>query len=145
MGQRYSELVRARELGIAFVGPDNRVIEPGQYTRSFSPSVTSCKVITDRNKSKPGPKANNYSRNGFPCTKCSRTYTRLYVTVNHLIQGLLHACTYSLSLFLKADRYLIFYTSKHLLFFCSSSWSLSGCSSGRTGENQEVSQRKKIS
>ena len=101
MGQRYSELVRARELGIAFVGPDNRVIEPGQYTRSFSPSVTSCKVITDRNKSKPGPKANNYSRNGFPCTKCSRTYTRLYVTINHLIQGLLHI---PYSLFLKVPR-----------------------------------------
>ena len=39
MGQRYVELVKARNLASGFVGPDNKIIEPGKNLRPLSRSA----------------------------------------------------------------------------------------------------------
>merc|ERR1712062_483805 len=80
MGQRYAELVKARQLASVFVGPDNKIIDPGRSTRSFSPasSVESGRIPF---KSRPA-----YPNAKFPCTQCDSSYTRLYSVVNHLIK-----------------------------------------------------------
>jgi len=98
MGQRYSELVKARELGSAFIGPDNRIIDPGRSTRSYSPSMLNQFNQNNSVKSKPvrppprppsgrgrppGPKC---KEDEFPCTKCNCSYSRLFRTINHLKQ-----------------------------------------------------------
>jgi len=86
MGQRYSELVKARRLGSAFIGPDNRIVDPGQSTRSFSPSMANFPTEFNEKKSvksKPGPKRIKED-DGYPCTKCNSSYSRLYKTINHL-------------------------------------------------------------
>ena len=89
MGQRYSELVKARRLGSAFIGPDNRIVDPGQSTRSFSPSMANFPTEFNEKKSvksKPGPKRSKED-DGYPCTKCNCSYSRLYKTINHLKKG----------------------------------------------------------
>ena len=89
MGQRYSELVKARRLGSAFIGPDNRIVDPGQSTRSFSPSMANFPTEFNEKKSvksKPGPKRSKED-DGYPCTKCNISYSRLYKTINHLKKG----------------------------------------------------------
>ena len=80
MGQRYAELVKARQLASVFVGPDNKIIDPGRSKRSFSPasSVESGRITF---KSRPA-----YPNAKFPCTQCDSSYTRLYSVVNHLIK-----------------------------------------------------------
>ena len=79
MGQRYAELVKARQLASVFVGPDNKIIDPGRSKRSFSPASS---VDSGRNfKSRPA-----YPNAKFPCTQCDSSYTRLYSVVNHLIK-----------------------------------------------------------
>jgi len=86
MGQRYSELVKARRLGSAFIGPDNTIVDPGQTTRSFSPSMANFPTEFNEKKSvksKPGPKRIKED-DGYPCTKCNSSYSRLYKTINHL-------------------------------------------------------------
>ena len=89
MGQRYSELVKARRLGSAFIGPDNTIVDPGQTTRSFSPSMANFPTEFNEKKSvksKPGPKRIKED-DGYPCTKCNSSYSRLYKTINHLKKG----------------------------------------------------------
>ena len=89
MGQRYSELVKARRLGSAFIGPDNRIVDPGQTTRSFSPSMANFPTEFNEKKSvksKLGPKRSKED-DGYPCTKCNRSYSRLYQTIIHLKKG----------------------------------------------------------
>jgi len=95
MGQRYSELVKARRLGSAFIGPDNKIVDPGQSTRSFSPSMANFPTEFNEKKSvksKPGPKRSKED-DGYPCTKCNSSYSRLYKTINHLkkVHNLLEA------------------------------------------------------
>merc|ERR1711971_193916 len=88
MGQRYSELVEARRLGSAFIGPDNRIVDPGQTTRSFSPSMTNFPTEFNEKKSvksKPGPKRSKED-DWYPCTKCKSSYSSLYKTIKHLKQ-----------------------------------------------------------
>ena len=80
MGQRYAELVKARQLATAFVGPDNKIIDPGRSKRSFSPASS---VDSGRITFKPRPADPNAK---FPCTQCNSSYTRLYRVVNHLIK-----------------------------------------------------------
>ena len=81
MGSRYADLVKARQLASVFVGPDNKIIEPGSSTscsssnvsrRSYSPSVSSDISYTPVHR--------------FPCTKCPASYTRIYRTVNHMVK-----------------------------------------------------------
>ena len=102
MGQRYSELVKARELGSAFIGPDNKIVDPGQSNRSYSPSMVnqfyqnSVKSKAGRSQTRPpsrppsgrgrpsGPKP---KEDEFPCTKCNSKFSRLFRTINHLKQG----------------------------------------------------------
>ena len=89
MGQRYSELVKARRLGSAFIGPDNRIVDPGQTTRSFSPSMANFPTEFNEKKSvksKPGPKRSKED-DWYPCTKCKSSYSSLYKTIKHLKQG----------------------------------------------------------
>ena len=81
MGQRYAELVKARQLASVFVGPDNKIINPGRAVkRSYSPasSVDSGR-ITFKSRA-PAPNAK------FPCTQCDSTYTRMWTAVSHLIK-----------------------------------------------------------
>jgi len=88
MGQRYSELVKARRLGSAFIGPDNRIVDPGQTTRSFSPSMANFPTEFNEKKSvksKPGPKRSKED-DCYPCTKCKSSYSSLYKTIKHLKQ-----------------------------------------------------------
>ena len=105
MGQRYSELVKARELGSAFIGPDNKIVDPGQSNRSYSPSMVnqfyqnSVKSKAGRSQTRPpsrppsgrgrpsGPKP---KEDEFPCTKCNSKFSRLFRTINHLKQGLFY-------------------------------------------------------
>jgi len=102
MGQRYSELVKARELGSAFIGPDNKLIDPGLNNRSYSPSMLNQWNQFNQNKSvkskpgkppprqpsgrgrPPGPKSKEEE---FPCTKCNLSFPRLFRTINHLKQA----------------------------------------------------------
>jgi len=101
MGQRYSELVKARELGSAFIGPDNRIIDPGRSTRSYSPSMLNQFNQNNSVKTKPGkppPRApsgrgrpsagpKSTKEDEFPCTKCNCSFSRLFRTINHLKQA----------------------------------------------------------
>lgn len=81
MGQRYAELVKARQLASVFVGPDNKIINPGRTVkRSYSPASS---VDSGRITFKSRPPAPNAK---FPCTQCDSTYTRMWTAVSHLIK-----------------------------------------------------------
>lgn len=74
MGQKYAELVKARQLSTAFVGPDNRIIEPGRASRSFTPesdSLSNFSMMTNKK---------------FPCTSCGNSYTRACTAIRHMIK-----------------------------------------------------------
>lgn len=76
MGQRYAELVKARNLGTAFVGPDNLVVEPGNPTRSYSPAPST----SDKKNSsyRPHPNAR------FKCTRCPVALGRMQRILEHM-------------------------------------------------------------
>ena len=80
MGQRYEELIKARQLASAFVGPDNKIIDPGaNNTRDWS---------TYESKSFNHGQSSNPDRDyKFQCTQCSRAFNRPYRAENHLIKG----------------------------------------------------------
>ena len=81
MGQRYVALQKALQAGTIFVGPDNRIIDPGIPSRSYSPVSISTSCSSYR-------PSNTTSGDGkYYCPVCSVSRTRLYNIVNHLRDG----------------------------------------------------------
>ena len=76
MGQRYVELLKARQLGSAFVGPDNHIVDPGSSSRTYSSDD-----FFQMNSSK-SSKISTY-----PCLKCKASYRSLYAVVAHMKKG----------------------------------------------------------
>ena len=88
MSQRYVDLIKARQLTSAFVGPDNKVIAPTDSSRSYSPASSEYSFHTYQGDKYPldtykPPKPSSYD---YPCLKCSYSNARLYRVIHHMKQ-----------------------------------------------------------
>ena len=80
MGQKYVDLLNARQLGSAFVGPDNKIVEPGDTSTTWTPESSEYSF-----QMKPAPF--QMKPTSYPCLKCKVSYSRIYNTVNHMKNG----------------------------------------------------------